>query len=1135
MPDNLFFDGGQMGALMRAKDWSATPLGPPENWPQSLTTAVRIILQSRYAMFIWWGKDLINLYNDSYVPFLGKKHPAALGRPAYEAWSDIWEQIGPRTEAVTLRGESTYDDRLMLMMNRHGYVEETYFTFSYSPLPDDHGNIGGLFCAVTEETERVIGERRLRLMRKLAAQTSEARTPETVCTLAADCLKEADRDLPFVLLYLYDASTNSLRHAASVGISESHGAAPESISIASGSPWRVDEVMASSNPIVLDNLASLWPDLPSGAWSIPPHNAFVLPLAQQGQERPIGVLIAGANPHLNIGEDFSGFISLLAGQLAAAIANANAYEVERKRAEALAELDRAKTAFFSNVSHEFRTPITLLLGPIEESLRDTSTRPEKDVERLETAHRNGLRLLKLVNSLLDFSRIEAGREQATFEPVDIAIFTSDLASGFRSLVERAGLTLRVDCPDINAEVFIDREMWEKIVLNLLSNAFKFTMQGGITVTQKLHGRRLILAVTDTGAGIPERELPNLFKRFHRIEGARGRSFEGTGIGLALVQELVKLHGGSVSVDSKEGVGTTFTVSVPAGKAHLPLARVREKTSNVIAPNRLALFVEEAGKWMTTAADAQSSIAKRDDAITHRATVLIVDDNADMRDYIGRLLSAHYELLFAADGEEAARMAAQHLPDLVLTDVMMPVLDGVGLVKRLRDDERTRTVPVIMLSARAGEEARIAGLESGADDYLTKPFTAAELSARVSTHIKMAQIRKEAELRERGLRAEAERAQKELQSERKRLAEVFQHAPAFIAVLRGPEFVFEMTNPQYQQVIGNRNVLNLPVKEALPEVETQGILSLLRRVYDTGEPYVAHGFRIDIARTPEGKLDETYLDFVYQPVFGPDGQVSRIIALGIDTTERHRAHDALMRSEKLAAMGRLAASIAHEINNPLASVTNLLYLIENSPVSDNVRQYAEMADQELRRVAQIATQTLRFHRQASAPSEAMMSHILDSILTLYQGRFVNAGITVEREMSDKRPVFCLEGEVRQALTNMIANAVDAMPHGGRLLVRTKEVRDREQRAGVLITIADTGEGMPPAVKRRLFEAFFTTKGITGTGLGLWISKGIIDKHSGAIRVKTSQRPNVRGTVFQIFLPYDTVLGVLTPSQNAAVAQ
>ena len=1113
---------------MRAKDWISTPLGTPEQWPHSLKTAVRIILQSRYPMFVWWGKQLINIYNDPYTPFLGKKHPAALGQSARQVWSEIWEQIGPRTEAVIDRGESTFDERLLLMMDRHGYVEETYFTFSYSPLPDDAGNIGGLFCAVTEETDRVLGERRLALLRKLASQTSQARTPEAVCRLASECLQEADRDLPFCLVYLYDPGTNTFRRTANVGIAGTHPGAPTMIRPGTEHAWRVDEAMTTGTTVVVEELATKFDDLPTGAWAISPRNAFVIPLAQQGLDRPIGVLVAGANPHREIDEEYTGFVSLLAGQLAAAIANAKAWEAERKRVEALAELDRAKTAFFSNVSHEFRTPITLLLGPLEEALADED-RPAKDMERLQAAHRNGLRLLKLVNSLLDFSRLEAGREKATFEPVDIAALTSDLASGFRSLTQQAGLTLEVRCESVRGEVYVDREMWEKVLLNLLSNAFKFTLKGKIGVTQKQAGNRIELAVSDTGSGIPQHELQNVFKRFHRVEGAQGRSFEGTGIGLALVQELVALHGGTVSVMSKEGVGTTFTVSIPMGSAHLEAERIVRRAAEPAGASRMAQFIEEAGRWTSATALEQNA---SDVAEQPRPKLMIIDDNADMREYIGRLLSDRYDLHFAANGEEGSKAALQNPPDLVLTDVMMPVLDGIGLVQRLRADERTRTVPIIMLSARAGQEARVEGLETGADDYLTKPFTAAELSARVATHIKMAAIRKEAEMRERALRAEAERAHAELQIERKRLAEVFQNAPAFIAVLRGPEFVFEMTNPQYQQVIGNRDIVGLPIAEALPEVVEQGIVDLLKGVYETGQPYVGHGFRAELERSL-GHREETFFDFVYQPVRGADGAVSRIIVLGIDVTERHLAQEALVRTEKLAAVGRLAASIAHEINNPLAAVTNLLYLIDAAAISDEVKRYVQIADQELRRVTQITTQTLRFHRQASAPTSVPISTLLDSVLTLYQGRFNGLKIGVERDLRDQTPILCLEGEVRQAVSNLVSNAIDAMPFGGRLVVRSRDIRAGDHgRNGVLITIADTGEGIPRSARPRLFEAFFTTKGITGTGLGLWITKTIVDKHGGTIRVRSSQQRGRHGTVFQIYLPFEAVAEI--PAQNAARA-
>lgn len=594
--NSLFSGGGEMGQLMRALDWSQTPVGPVSQWPHSLRTAVRIILNSRYAMFVWWGRELVNLYNDPYRAFLGTKHPHALGKSASEVWNEIWDQIGPRTEAVLLRGESTYDEALLLLMERHGYLEETYFTFSYSPLPDDEGTIGGLFCAVTEETQKVIGERRLAVLREIAAAMAESRTTVQVCQSAARSLVQAQRDLPFSAIYILGHDGKALSRMGEAGVCESHPAAPDLVRLDDGAEcvWPFRKVMESGEPVFVDSIPANVAELPKGEWEHPPRSVILLPLAQQGQSRPAGVFLAGLNPYRKFDDDFRGFLSLLSNQIASGIANAIAYETERRRAESLAELDRAKTTFFSNVSHEFRTPLTLLLGPVEEALADTN-RSSIDMKRLQVVHRNGLRLLKLVNSLLDFSRIEAGRVKASFEPVDISTLTSDLASGFRSLIERAGLTLNVDCPPLSRRVFVDREMWEKIVLNLLSNAFKFTFHGTVAISQRLVDEHVVLTVKDTGTGIPKRELANVFERFHRIEGAKGRSFGGTGIGLALVQELVKLHNGSINVESEEGVGTTFTVTVPAGSAQGSLDSAARSTERRSASTRLDLYVEEASR------------------------------------------------------------------------------------------------------------------------------------------------------------------------------------------------------------------------------------------------------------------------------------------------------------------------------------------------------------------------------------------------------------------------------------------------------------------------------------------------------------------------------------------------------------
>ncbi|QKQ76189.1 ATP-binding protein [Nostoc sp. TCL240-02] len=794
---NLLLGGGEMGARMREVDWSKTSLGPTQQWPQSLKTAVRIMLTCRQPMFVWWGEELINLYNDPYKAIIGGKHPEALGQPASDVWREIWDQVRPRAESAMLKNEGTYDEALLLIMERNGYPEETYYTFSYSPVPNDQGDTGGIICANTDDTQRIIGERQLTLLRELAARTADARTFDQACTLSANCLESNPYDLPFAMIYLVDADQQQVFLAGTCHIGQNHVAAPETVDLDSDCVWPFAEVIRTHQAKLISDLEVSFSSLPCGVWERSPHQAIAVPIAPSGQTGKAGILIAGLNPFRLFDDNYRRFIDLVAAQIAASIANAQAYEEERKRAEALAEIDRAKTVFFSNVSHEFRTPLTLMLGPLEETLANcASLLPANEREQLEMVQRNGLRLLKLVNSLLDFSRIEAGRVQASYEPTDLATFTAELASVFRSAVERAGMELSVNCPSLPAPVYVDREMWEKIVLNLLSNAFKFTMTGKIAVSLQWANDHIEFAVQDTGIGIPAEEIPHLFERFHRVKGAQGRTFEGSGIGLSLVQELVQMHGGTVKATSVLGVGSCFTVSIPTGYAHLPSARI--SASRTLASTALGTtpYLEEALRWLPeevgigdwelgtgerelgkweTGEGTREEFSQSPIPIApnrqrgHRVPqfpiprILLADDNADMRDYVKRLLSQQYEVESVADGLAALDSARGRIPDLVLTDVMMPGLDGFGLLQELRANPQTNKVPIILLSARAGEEARVEGLEAGADDYLIKPFSARELLARVEAALKMARLREEAMQREQGLRIEAEVAKAHLET------------------------------------------------------------------------------------------------------------------------------------------------------------------------------------------------------------------------------------------------------------------------------------------------------------------------------------------------------------------------------------
>ncbi|CAB3753026.1 response regulator [Paraburkholderia humisilvae] len=762
--------GGEMGALIAALDWSKTSLGSPERWPQSLKTAIRIMLMSRQPIWVGWGPDLLFFYNDPYQSIIGGKHPVALGQPTSTVWREIWHEIGPLLDKALAGVEGTYTEQKLLIMERNGYPEETYYTFSYSPIPDDHGGTGGIICANSDDTARVIGERQLALLREIGASTTHARTWLEACEFSMRALATDPQDIPFAMFYSGEAGSASVSLTSACGIAAGHAAAPESMHADRHPVWPFAEVQRRQIIKVVTGLAERFgdsmPPLPSGPWTQQPGQAAVLPVQPSGERGRGGVLIVGLNPFRLFDDSYRAFLNLVARQIGGAIGYAHAYEEERRRAEALAEIDRAKTTFFSNISHEFRTPLTLMLGPLEELLADAEMAAHERRGLIEVTHRNSLRLLKLVNALLDFSRLEAGRIQIHREPSDLAAFTAELASLFRSTVEAAGMTLVVECAPLPRLVDIDRDMWEKIVLNLLSNAFKFTLSGTITVSVKpVADDQVELCVSDTGIGIPGDELPRLFERFHRVEGAAGRSVEGSGIGLALVQELVRLHGGAIRVDSKVGIGTCFTIAMPAcGDRAVPATAtpdVAAREISVAGSKQAQSYVEAALRWLPDGASIVDPDLEADDAwraaaealdraapVDGRAArVLVVDDNADLRDYMRRILSAAgHDVQVADDGVAALDAIRAAVPDLVVSDVMMPRLDGFGLLRELRADPHLRETPVLLLSARAGEEAKVGGLESGADDYLTKPFSARELLARVAGNLQLARLRHESRQR-----------------------------------------------------------------------------------------------------------------------------------------------------------------------------------------------------------------------------------------------------------------------------------------------------------------------------------------------------------------------------------------------------
>jgi signal transduction histidine kinase/DNA-binding response OmpR family regulator len=1093
---------GIMGRLIRSKDWSATSLGLIDAWPQSLRTAVGICTASRYPMAIWWGADAIQLYNDGYIPVLGAKHPEALGQRGMDCWAEIWNVIGPLYAQVMERGESTWSDDLLLLMDRYGYVEETYFTFSYSPIRDESGGVGGMLITCAETTARVVGERRLRTLRDLGGRTGEARTIREACEIALSVLAQNTADVPALALDLLEPDGSRPTRVGTTGAAELLPSAEAVMSEIAGSTRR--------------------PDI------------LVLPLAGAG------FLTAAASPRRPLDDPYRGFFELLSGQLAGAIANARAYEEAQQRALALAELDRAKTAFFSNVSHEFRTPLTLLLGPLEDALAEPAEPlGARQRERVEVAHRNSLRLLRLVNTLLEFTRIEAGRVDAAFEPTDLATLTADLASGFRSAAERVGLRLVVDCPPLPEPVYVDRAMWEHVVLNLLSNALKFTLAGEIAVSLRAHAGEARLEVRDTGAGIPADELPRIFDRFHRVRETQARSQEGTGIGLALVRELVGLHGGRVEVASIPEQGTTFRVFLPFGAAHLPPAQVgtgRPRSSGVVGA---APYVEEAGRGLSAEAPGPTSSARRGGT-----RVVLADDNADMRDYVLRLLGEGWRVEAVADGKRALESVMREPPDLLIADVMMPGLDGFGLLEAVRASERTRAVPVLLLSARAGEEARLEGLRAGADEYLVKPFSARELVARVESLLALARVRREAEA---AVRASEERyrAYIELTSDAVWRIELEEPVPVSL----DPDVQIDRfyahaalaeCNESMAQMYGfgsAAELVGVRLGDLLPR-DDQNNIDYLRR-------FIASGYRLADAESNEVGRDGQPRHFVNN-LFGivEDSRLVRAWGSQRDITELRRTLDRLQQSQRMESVGKLAGGIAHEVNNMMSVVLGCSdFVLQRPDLHPAVRADVEQVREAAERSAAITAQLLAFSRRQMLRLVPLdlnaVVHELEPVLR----RTLGESVALELRLSPLGAIRADRGQLQQVLLNLALNARDAMPLGGRVTIDTGVVELGDVDAAehpeirlrhgpyARLRMTDTGHGIDHETARHVFEPFFTTKEVgKGTGLGLSTVYGIVKQSDGYIWVDSEPG---QGAAFRIYLPLvDAPVSSESPSPRCA---
>jgi signal transduction histidine kinase len=1107
--------GGEMGARIRALDWTRTPLGDPWQWPQSLRTVVRVMLDSRYAMWMLWGPELTFFCNDAYLPTVGIKREWVLGARSDRVWEEIWPDIGPRIQQVLTRGEATWDEALQLFLERSGFAEETYHTFSYSPVYDDASQIAGMLCVVTEVTDRIIGERQLRALRDLATHSVRVRSVEETCEHICQVLARYPLDIAFGGLYLLDGPR---AHRAAQVRELPAGVLPLTFDLPESSgPWSLAPLLATQETREIANLPAAGVNVAAESWPDPVQRALVLPMKGSGTQPLTGFLILGVSPRRALNEPYRRFLELVATQAAAAIADAQAYRAERQRAEALAELDQAKTIFFSNVSHEFRTPLTLMLGPLEQALAEPAEKLPAHRAELEVAHRNALRLLRLVNSLLDFSRLETGRIRASFEPLDLVELTQDVASVFRSAIEKSRLRFVVQCSALPAQPWVDRDMWEKIVLNLLSNAFKYTLAGEIRIALTGTTEMIELEVSDTGIGIPREAQSHLFERFYRVPGAQGRAHEGTGIGLSLVNELVKQHGGSIRVDSVEGRGSRFIVAIPAGNAHLPADRLYSKPRDSRVSSVARTFIEEASRWgsddvlddlaltQPEGPNLQSDVSA---ASADRPLVLLADDNADMRGYIERLLAPQFRVTTAADGEQALAALERESPDLVLSDIMMPHLDGFGLLQRIRHEPRWRELRVILLSARAGEEAKIEGLDAEADDYVVKPFAARELLARVNNQIAMGRLRNEAR---EAISASEQRFRTALSASRAGFT-VLQAVRDEKGVIADFEWRYvnraaeRLLDRPAQALVGRR------VRSVLPEAwNSPHLLETLAQVVETGESAdleapMLHDNRPRWFHNSIAKMD--------------DG----LVVWFADITERKRVEADLRDVDR--RKDEFLATLAHELRNPLAPIRQAA-AIASAPraTAAQLRWSHAVIERQVRHMARLLDDLLDVSRITRGTLELRcewldVRSVVDAAVETSKPALDGKGHTLEVTVGDGLPQIHADGlRLAQVLSNLLNNAAKYTDPGGHIQLAVES-----QEMALIVRVTDSGIGIEPEALPRIFQMFSQLRPALersegGLGIGLALVKGLVSLHGGTVEVRSAGAGH--GSEFRIRLPLPAV--------------
>jgi PAS domain S-box-containing protein len=1110
--------GGEIGKLIRTIDWSQTPLGPVQTWPQSLRTTISICLSSNFPTSIVWGEEMVQIYNDSYRPICGDAHPGSLGA---KFW-DTWESARPAVGAIIANAQSgigSYLENLRMFLERKGYIEEAFMTFSFSPISNEQGEIGGLFHPITETTDRMLHARRTGVLRDLGARLNEAKTMDDIYRAASQDIDSFQLDLPYLAFYEWEGEKAVLKISYGISPEQLHEFDSQAM-INLGIGPHLSTALEISHSLVDPSASAVGPYLEI------PQRVLVLPFSLPGHSESLGFALAAVSSRRALDEAYRSFYENLAQSYNAAISSVHALEQEQQRAEALAEIDRAKTNFFSNISHELRTPLTLMLGPIEDQLLRSEV-GSAERERYDLIYRNGKRLRKLVNSLLDFSRIEAGRLHAKFALGDIVKSSADIASIFRSTLETAGLNLEVQNFEAKDHIYYDAEMWERIMLNLLSNAYKYTIEGSIQLSFEETDHSISVIVSDSGIGIPEQDLPKLFERFHRVEGARGRTYEGTGIGLSLVKQLMKIQGGDITVKSVEGKGTSFKATLRKGRDHFPSHQITDEKDRYDFSSDALLFLEEAAGWQR-ADDGPASAKTLNEAMVpnvsdnatadHSQTVLVVDDNADMRNYVAGFLSKYFNILVADNGDQALAVVKAGRVNLVLSDVMMPGLNGFELLQAIRSMSDTKDLPVILLSARAGEEAKLEGLREGANDYLVKPFSSRELIARVTSTLQISTMREETA----NLRANSN----------ERLRSVFAQAAVGMLVLDLDTNILD-TNATFASITGYNveelkkmsvEKLNQPSDWAIAIEKVQDILA----GRSSGVVLEKQLIRKD------GTL--CWVQVSLSAVRNSHNEIDSLIGVCEDIRARKEseiiAKDALNEAEKAnRTKSMFLANMSHEIRTPLGIIQGYIDLLNSSNILPEEQQgWINIAKRNAQQLGIIIDDILDLSRVEADKIELYKTRFdlidfLRDIQTTFAHKAEEKGLTlsIDYESAKDQQIATDRNRLRQILVNVVGNSIKFTSKGKVTLKYGFEKlgHDRERHS---FRVLDTGIGMSREDQQKLFQPFSQAdasinRSFGGTGLGLALSNNLAQLMGGQLRVLYSVP--TEGSEFELELILDSL--------------